>query len=82
MKLTHRNCQDAKCSLCLKEHLLLGDELDKRTGIEGEDHLGKFHKWLTDQGITAETEWGWGSDAYFDEKNISAYVATWVESRG
>ena len=73
-KLTHKNCRDVHCALCMEEHLELGYELERRTGIDTVDHLGKFHKWLLDHGIEPETEWGWGSDAYFDEDNISAYV--------
>ena len=79
MNLTHKNCKDDRCALCFKEHTELGRELDRRTGIDVVDHLGKFHKWLTDQGINPETEYGWGSAAYFDDENIAAYVATWVE---
>lgn len=74
-KLTHKNCRDVHCTLCMEEHLELGYELERCTGIDTVDHLGRFHKWLGDNGIEPETEWGWGSDAYFDEENINAYVA-------
>ena len=79
MKRSHPRCENNRCALCLDEHLDLGKELDRRTGIDTVDHLGKFHKWLSDQGINPETGHGWGSAAYFDEENISNYVSTWKE---
>ncbi len=78
MNLTHKNCNDDRCALCFKEHTDLGYELEMRTGINTVDHLGKYHKWLSDHGIEPETEWGWATDASFDEDNINAYVAYWV----
>ena len=79
MKQTHPNCKDTKCKRCLSEHLALSEELDRRIGTTTIDHLGRFHKWLKDKGISPETEYGWGSIEYFDEQNISDYVATWTE---
>ena len=77
-KLTHRNCQDTRCRQCLYEHEMLGQELAERTGAPQYDHLGSYHSWLLSRGIEPETEWGWATDASFDEANIAAYVAEWL----
>ena len=79
MQQTHIECKDSRCRICLSDSFKLEEELISLTGIDSIDHLGKFHKWLHDQGINPETEYGWGSAAYFDDENIAAYVATWIE---
>jgi len=44
------------------------------------DHLGKYHKWLTDNGIKAETEYGWPTSKTFDDENIQKYIAWYREN--
>ena len=78
MKLTHEICWDTNCGICFDEHTELGKELDRRTGNNSVDHLGKYHKWLGDHGIEPETEYGWATAASFEEENINAYVADWL----
>jgi hypothetical protein len=79
MKQSHKNCQDTHCKLCLEEHLALGGALERLTGDDKSDHLGKFHRWLGNKGIEPETEYGWGTEAYFDNDLIREYVNDCLE---
>jgi hypothetical protein len=80
--LRHINCADPYCETCLEDHLALGREIDNRTGVDRVDHLGKFYLWLKQRGIPPETEYGWGTEAYFDEEYIAAYVKEWTHREG
>jgi hypothetical protein len=71
---THKKCMDVHCSICMEEHLALGKYLREQIG-DNDDHLGKFHYWLwVKKRIEPETEYGWGSDAYFDDDLIREYI--------
>ena len=72
--LRHTDCQDPDCRICLEDHLALGRELAQRTGNDKVDHLGKIHKWMSDSGMTPETEWGWATAETFAVSTIAAYV--------
>ena len=75
VKLTHPNCQMSRCQFCLADHERLGHLLDELCHTSNKvDHLGKYHKWLSDNGIEPETEWGWATPEAFEDKNITAYV--------
>ena len=79
MKLTHPNCKNDRCSVCMADHTALRDELEERTGLSHVDHLGKYHEWLSKRGINPETEWGWATAEAFDDINITDYVNSWLE---
>lgn len=82
MKLHHINCQDSKCNVCLKDADKLEKYLDEQTGTENKiDHLGKYHKWLSDNGINPETEWGWFTVEAFDDENIHKYIKKYLHER-
>lgn len=73
--LTHPNCRNIDCGVCFKDHTKLQKKLEELTGDnKAYDHLGKYHKWLSDNGINPETEWGWATPESFEEENILAYV--------
>lgn len=74
MILHHPNCELPKCEICMADHIDLQKELEKRTGNSRIDHLGKYHGWMSQHGIPAETEFGWATPQAFDDNNISAYV--------
>jgi len=74
VKLHHRYCRDTHCKTCLADHNALEKELDKLTGDNTVDHLGKIHRWMGLKGRVAETEWGWATPATFEEETIQEYV--------
>ena len=75
MKLHHINCQDSRCSVCFNDSLKLEKYLQEKTKTGNKiDHLGKYHKWLSDNNINPETEWGWFTIESFDDKNIQNYI--------
>jgi len=77
-KLTHPICKDTNCATCLRDHEKLSKELEKRTGNNKVDHLGKYRKYLEDRkGLNCETEWGWAHPFVFEERYIAEYVAQW-----
>ena len=77
--LHHINCQNPKCSVCLLDADKLGKYLDEQTGTGNRvDHLGTYHKWLMDNGIKPETEFGWFTSDAFDDKNIQNYVVWYL----
>ena len=78
MLQSHKNCQIEKCRICLKEHLAVGDKLDILTGNDKVDHLGKFHSWLKRNGYNPETEFGWGTEYYFDDDLLSKYANDFI----
>ena len=76
MELHHKNCQDTECSICFSDAIKLEKYLCKQTGTGNRvDHLGKYHKWLADNGINPETEFGWFTSDTFDDENIQNYIA-------
>jgi len=80
MKLHHINCQDTRCPVCFSDASRLEDYLCEQTGTKNKiDHLGKYHKWLSDNGINPETEWGWFTIEAFDDKNIENYIKWYKE---
>lgn len=79
MKLSHPYCQDTDCKVCLKEHEALGHRLAELTGDDTVDHLGKYHKWVGDNGYEPETDWGWATPLSFDDKLIQEYAAWYIE---
>ena len=83
MKQQHINCQDIKCSICLSDAEKLEKYLDRQTGTENRvDHLGKYHKWLNDNGINPETEFGWFSSDAFNDENIQNYIVWYRKNYG
>ncbi|GAJ08267.1 unnamed protein product [marine sediment metagenome] len=59
--LHHPNCENPYCATCFADHEALERILQKRCGTGNEiDHLGKYSKWMTDNGYKAETEAGGG----------------------
>jgi len=80
--LRHIDCRDPDCAVCLEDHLALGNELARLTGSEKEDHLGKIHKWMRDNGMNPETEWGWATAETFWDSTIAAYVAWFKGEEG
>ena len=74
-KLRHPNCQIRACQTCLDDHQALAKWLDEATGNSKVDHLGRIHKWMSDNGKTPETEWGWATPETFSPDNLAAYVA-------
>ena len=74
MKVRHINCQDTKCPVCLNDAVKLEKLLQEKTGTGNKyDLLGKYHKWLADNGIPNETEWGWPSVETYDDDNIERF---------
>jgi len=73
--LRHIDCRNPDCAVCLEDHFALGRELDRLTGNDKIDHLGKMHKWMSDNGMKPETEWGWATVETFWDSTIAAYVA-------
>lgn len=83
MELHHINCQDTKCPICFSDSMKLEKYLEKRTGTKNRvDHLGTYHKWLKDNGINPETEWGWFTSDAFDDENSQNYIAWYRENHG
>ena len=80
--LNHPNCRNPDCLTCLSDHLALGDELAKRSGVTKTDHLSQYRKWFDEKGINSETEWGWGLPFIFDELNIKGYLHEVWENDG
>jgi len=78
-KLTHPYCTNDRCLVCLDDHLSLGKYLDKQTGRNDLDHLGKYHKWLSDNGIPNETEYGWAHPDAFLIENIRSYISRYTD---
>ena len=76
--LTHSNCQNTDCRVCMRDADYLLEYLIAMTGNQREDHLGMYHLFLSKRGIVPETEWGWFTDAVFYPENIRAYIADWV----
>jgi len=54
----------------------LQKELNSRCGLSGKyiDILGRYRRWLDDQGIRSEGEDGWPLPLVFEEDNITAFV--------
>ena len=73
--LRHPNCQESRCPICLEDHLSLGYLLNDlcKTG-NSIDHLGKIHSWMSDNGKSPETEWGWATPETFSPVNVREYV--------
>jgi len=42
--------------------------------------MGRFHSWLTKQGLSPETEHGWGTAAFFDNDNIAKYAEEFLRT--
>jgi len=80
-RLNHLLCKNKNCSICLNDHEQLGRYLDIRCNTKNRvDHLGKYHKWLSDNGIKPETEWGWFVPEAFDDSNIENYIKWFKEN--
>jgi len=76
----HPNCKEPKCEICLHDHEKLGKLLDELCDTNNTvDHLGKYHKWLGDNGINPETKWGWATPETFDSLNIKKYIHWFLE---
>jgi len=74
MKLRHPNCQNTDCPICFRDHHELEKVLQEKTEKGKQyDLLGIYHKWLTDNDIPAETEWGWASTQAFEDANIDRF---------
>jgi len=80
MKLTHIDCKNPRCSICFQDAQKLEDYLTEKTGNDKVDHLGKYHKWLSDHNVNPETEWGWFTKEAFDDENIENYI-NWFKDR-
>ena len=81
MNLSHPYCQNTECHVCFREHIMLGDYLDEKCETNNNiDHLGKYHKWMSDNGFVPETEYGWASPETFNDNNIEAYIKNYLES--
>lgn len=78
MEHKHINCKDTKCQICFDDATNLETFLTEKTGNDKVDHMGKYHKWLTDNGITAETEYGWPSEETYSDDNIERYVRWFI----
>ena len=75
MMMQHINCQNPKCHTCFLDAKKLERYLEKQTNKGHRvDHLGKYHKWLNDNGINPETEFGWFTSEVFDDENIQKYI--------
>lgn len=71
----HILCEYAYCSICLDDSDMLAALLDTLTYTNTtEDHLGLYHRWLNDNGITPETPYGWWTAAVFEKENILSYA--------
>jgi len=80
-KARHVNCQNCKCRICLEDGCdSLGGFLDKETGNDKIDHLGRYHKFLSDNNINPETEYGWWTEAVFKKENLDAYIKYFKEA--
>lgn len=76
MEQRHKSCQDTKCKICLADALLLEYRLKEQTGTGNKyDLLGKYHKWLGDNGMATETEFGWPSEETYKEENINSFCS-------
>lgn len=78
-KQTHVNCQDSRCKVCLDDSDRLSLYFDRITGLTNIDHLSHYHKWLGDNGINPETEWGWWTEDVFKPENLEAYTKQYEE---
>ena len=65
----------------IRPPIAVGNKLDELTGSDYEDHLGRFHAWLTVQGINPETEHGWGTPEYFDDELMQQYAEEFKAKR-
>ncbi len=72
--LRHKFCRNSDCKTCLDDHQTLGEKLEWLTDNDSSDHLGKYHAWLSKNGITPETEWGWATPESFLKVNMEAYA--------
>jgi len=80
-RLNHPFCKNKKCLICLNDHEHLGKYLDIRCNTKNKvDHLGKYLKWLSDNGISPETDWGWMVPEAFDNNNIENYIKWFKEN--
>jgi hypothetical protein len=68
----HDGCEDTECEICWKAHNFLDECLDVLTIEEGNDVdlLGRYHKWLSNNGKTPETAGGWWSEHALDSDNV------------
>ena len=83
IELHHPNCKISRCPVCFEDHENLSHLLNDLCSTQNKvDHLGKYHKWLGDNGINPETEWGWATPATFETVNIEAYVTWYLEVYG
>lgn len=73
----HKNCENKYCNTCYEDSTLLTEYLEKKTDNYSLDLLGRYHMWLTNRGIKAETEFGWFSEEAFKPENIDAYINDW-----
>jgi hypothetical protein len=63
----------------MEDHEALEALLIKRTGNDAIDHLGHYHRWLSEHNIEPETEYGWATPESFEQNNINAYVMEKLE---
>ena len=74
MKQSHIDCQNSRCQICLGDSYKLEARLIEQTNTGRKfDLLGRYHKWLSDNKIPNETEWGWFSQDTFKEENINNF---------
>lgn len=76
--MSHPNCQNSRCRICLDDSTRLQDYLEQETGDSFSDLLGKYRSWLDKNGIFAETEWGWFSINVFEPKNIKSFINNYI----
>src|SRR3990167_2068802 len=79
MEMMHHNCRDSYCLFCMRDCQKLEEQLKVVTGTGNlYDLLGRYHKWLSSNGIPAETEWGWFSPESFDDTNIERFCTKFM----
>lgn len=76
----HPNCQDDRCQICLEDHAKVSERLEELTQNYRSDLDGYFHHWLKCvKKIEPETEWGWGTSAWFDDGLIQEFAEWWED---
>ena len=72
----HAGCENTKCRICFGNNDSLDDALVAATNRRDLDLLGRYHRWLSDNEITPETEHGWWSEEAFNPDNVLAFADT------
>lgn len=79
LRQRHPNCPKDRCQVCMDDHWQLMEFYREKTGVVGEDHLGKFRTMLDRRGIPGETEYGWATEHWWNSELIQEYIDSWFD---